>query len=146
MSYGELHLPPIKQDRNPTTGRFNKGITPFNKGKKWSDYASKRTQKKMLKGWMNVIKHRPTSRPDVAERCRKKVIAVMNDGTWLVFPYIGRAGEWLGGNRENVGRCCRANRARVVNKKTGKVNTDHRYKGIRFYYEDDDIWLTKIKG
>lgn len=31
------------------------------------------------------------------------------------------------------------------NKKTGAINTDHRYLGVRFYFEDDDIWTTKIK-
>jgi hypothetical protein len=24
------------------------------------------------------------------------------------------------------------------------VNTDHRYKGIRFYFESDNVWTTKI--
>ena len=35
---------------------------------------------------------------------------------------------------------------RHVNKKNGKVNTDHRYKGVRFYFETDSIWTTKINN
>ena len=71
--------------------------------------------------------------------------AVKDDGTWCVLPYIGAAGDWIGGSRENVRRCCQSNRERHVNKKTGKVNTDHKYLGVRFYYESDNIWTTKVK-
>lgn len=57
-----------------------------------------------------------------------------------------RAHQWLGkGPRENIGRCCRCNEERHVNKKTGKVNTDHRYMGIRFYFDSDSEWMKKIK-
>ena len=37
------------------------------------------------------------------------------------------------------------NEERRVNKKTGKVNTDHRYMGIRFYFDSDSEWMKKIK-
>lgn len=145
MSYGELHLPPERPAYNAVNGRFLKGHVPHNKGKKWSEYLGKRAQKRMAKGWKNLEKYRPTSRPDTSVRCRKQVIAVMDDGTWRHFSFLGSAGELIGGSRENVGRCCRSNRARHVNRKTGKVNTDHSYKGVRFYFEDDEIWMTKIK-
>jgi hypothetical protein len=70
----------------------------------------------------------------------------MDDGSWLVFSYIGAAAAWLGGVRENIGRCCRLNRSSVeLSKPPGKVNTDHRYKGIRWYFENDNKWTTKIK-
>ena len=26
-----------------------------------------------------------------------------------------------------------------------KVNTDHKYMGIRFYFESDNVWTTKIQ-
>lgn len=92
----------------------------------------KRAQKRAAKGWKNLTTHRPTKRPDTAGRCRKQVVAVMDDGSWLVFPYIGPAAQWVGGRRENVGRCCRSNQAKAVlrnphGKPTGRVNTDHRY-------------------
>ena len=36
-------------DRNLKTGRFIKGMTPHNKGKKWADFMDRRKQKKVLK-------------------------------------------------------------------------------------------------
>lgn len=151
MSYGELTFPPIWTGRNNVTGRFLKGHEPHNKGKKWSDYMGKRAMKRAMKGWQNVISHRPKTRPDTAGRCRKQVIAVMDDGSWLLFPYIGPAAEWVGGSRENVGRCCRCNQSRKRLKKpwghpSDKVNTDHKYMGIRFYFESDNVWTTKINN
>lgn len=144
MAYGELNLAPERTMRNTLNGQFLKGHTPFNKGKKWSEYLSKRKQKRCAKGWKNLEKYRPHGCPG-AGRNKKQVIAVMDDGRWLCFSYIGAAGQWAGGNRENVRRCCQQNQARHVNRKTGKVNTDHRYMGVRFYYEEDDLWTTKIK-
>ena len=38
MSAWELTLPPERPQRDPTTGRFLPGSTPFNKGMKWADY------------------------------------------------------------------------------------------------------------
>ena len=151
MSYGELTLAPIWTGVNKQTGRFLKGHVPANKGKKWSDYLGKRAMKRAMKGWKNVISHRPKTRPDTAGRCRKQVVAVMDDGSWLVFPYVGAAAKWLGnGNRENIGRCCRCNQSKAELRKpwghpSGKVNTDHRYQGIRWYFEIDNVWTTKIK-
>ena len=149
MSYGELTLPPVWTGINKQTGRFLKGHVPANKGKKWSDYMGKRAQKRAAKGWKNLIIHRPKTRPDTAGRCRKQVIAVLDDGSWRVFSYLGSAAEWVGGSRENVRRCCRMNQARKRLKKpwghqTGKVNTDHKYMGIRWYFETDNVWTTKI--
>ena len=145
MSYGELTLPPIRPKYNLKNGRFLKGHIPVNKGKPWSQWMSKRGQRRSANGWKNLDKYRPTTRPDNVGRCRKKVIAVMDDGRWCCFSYIGAAGEWVGGCRENVRRCCQFNQQRHINLKTGKVNTDHKYKGVRWYYESDDIWTTKIQ-
>ena len=152
--YGELRLSPTVTKVNPKNGRFMKGHVPANKGKKWSEFMSKRGQRRARNGWANLEKYRPTYRPDTAGRCRKKVVAVMDDGSWLVFSYIGAAAEWLGNcNRENIGRCCRLNQLRRMKKhswfsgkKTGDspINTDHRYKGIRWYYENDNAWTEKI--
>ena len=63
--------------------------------------------------------------------------------------YLGDAAKWVGGNRENVGRCCRCNQSRKRLKNpwghpSDKVNTDHKYMGIRFYFESDNVWTTKI--
>lgn len=152
MSYGELTLPPVWTGRNKKNGQFLKGHVPATKGKKWDEFLSKRKQKRCARGWKNLDKYRnKNGRPDTAGRSRKAVIAVMDDGAWLYFPYVGAAAKWLGsGTRENVGRCCRSNQSKTELRKpwgklSGKVNTDHRYKGIRFYFESDNIWTTKIK-
>ena len=70
----------------------------------------------------------------------------MDDGKWLFLPDAKQAHQWLGkGTRENIGRCCRENEKRHVNKKAGKVNTEHRYMGVRFYFESYSEWIKKIK-
>lgn len=149
MAYGELRLGPERRETNAVNGRFLKGHTSHNKGKKWDDFMSKAAQRRAAKGWKNLEKYRyraKENRSAYAGRNKKAVIAVMDDGTWKYFPHVGIAGRWSGGTRENVGRCCRYNESRHVNKKNGKVNTDHRYKGVRFYFETDSIWTTKINN
>lgn len=157
MGYGELILPPLRDGINKKTGRFLKGHVPANKGRKWSEYMSKRGMRRASKGWSNLDKHRNKNRrSDVAGRCRKQVIAVTDDGRWYHFNYLGSAAEWLRDivgiacNRENIGRCCRLNQSKAIlrdthGKPTGKSNTDHRYRGFRFYFESDNVWTTKIK-
>lgn len=145
MSSYELTLAPVRPQRNAVTGRFMKGHIPANKGRKWNEWASKRSQKKMQKGWVNLITHRPKKRADTAGRCRKPIIAVREDGRFMFFKDSFVAGQWCGGRRENVNRCCRDNQQRKVNLKTGKINTDHQYMGIRWYFESDTAnWQTKI--
>lgn len=144
-NYGELRFPNVRRDHNPINGQFLKGHVPFNKGKKWSDYLKKRSMKRCAKGWVNLRKYQPKTRPDNCGRCRKAVIAVMDDGRWVYLPYIGAAGEWIGGSRENVRRCCNEN-LKAESKQRRKNNSDHKYKGVRFYFESDNKWTTKIKS
>jgi hypothetical protein len=118
MAYGELTLPPLWTGRNKMNGRFLKGHEPANKGKKWTDYMGKRAMKRAAKGWKNLDKYRPKTRPDTAGRCRKPVIAVTDDGKWHWFPYLGAAADWVEGCKENVRRCCHCNAIRKVLKKS----------------------------
>ena len=154
MDAFELYLPPVKPTRNRRTGQFLKGHEPHNKGKQWSDYMGKRAQRRAAKGWKNLDKYRPTERPDTAGRCRKKVVAINDEGQFRIFDYLGDAAVWVGGSRENVGRCCRSNMSKREckhdwrpgqNKGASRVNTDHKYMGIRFYFFDDPAWWDKIK-
>ncbi len=141
----ELYLPPDFEPRRTSHGCFQKGHVPFNKGKKWSDYMGKRAQKRAARGWKNLELHRP-AHSENADRKRRPIIAVMNDGRWVWLPDSTKAQEWLGsGDRGNVNRCCRFNESKRRNLKNGKVNTDHSYMGVRFYFETDDAWTTKIK-
>ena len=144
-SDGSLYIPTDWTRIDPRNGRFMKGHEPHNKGKKWDEYLPKKSQRRMKKGWKNLDKYRNCNgRPDTAGRSRKEVVAVRNNGKYRIFDFIGAAADWLGGNRENIGRCCRNNQERHVNQKTGKVNTDHQYKGIRWYFASDPIWQEKI--
>lgn len=154
MAYGELYIPADRPTHNPLNGQFLKGNVPHNKGKKWGEYMTKRTMKRAAKGWVNLDKYRPKSRPENAERCGKKVIAVLDDGRFVFFQNITRAAEWIGGNRENVRRCIQMNESGKVCKRdwrpnqkkgSGRVNTDHRYLGVRFYLEKGELWMTKIQ-
>lgn len=132
-----------------------KGHTPANKGKTWDEFMSKKGQRNARKGWKNLDIHRnKNGRPDTAGRCRKKVVAIRDNGTFTVFDYIGSAAQAVGGSRENVGRCCRENASgKVLKHEWGRgrkkgsslINTDHKYLGIRWYFEKDfNIWKTKI--
>lgn len=151
MSSWELTLPPERPQRDPTTGRFLHGSTPFNKGMKWNDYMDGRKQRRVRRiALENLAKHRPKKRPDTAGRCRRPVIAVMDDGTWHWFGAIVLAADWCGGSGPNIRRCIKDNLSgRILRKPwgkpTGKTNTDHKYMGVRWYYESDNLWTTKIK-
>lgn len=143
MAFSEFKLEPVRLGYNPLNGQFLKGHIPANKGKKWSEFMSRRGQRNAARGWVNLDKYRPKTRPDNAGRCGKPVIAVNDKGEWLYFQHIGAAGAYINGNRENVRRCCQENeRARS---RSGRAsNSDHKYKGIRFYFESDTKWTTKI--
>lgn len=141
----ELYLPPVFEPKNTEQGRFKKGNVPHNKGKKWSEWMGKRAQKRAAKGWKNLELHRPT-RSENAGRRKRPIIAVMDGGNWLWLPDARKAQTWIGrGDKNNINRCCKFNESKRVNLRNGKVNTDHRYMGIRFYFETDDAWTTKIK-
>ena len=71
--YGELKIPTERLGHNPVNGQFLKGHVPFNKGKKWSEYMKKRAMKRSMKGWENLRKYQPKTRPDNCGRCRKAV-------------------------------------------------------------------------
>lgn len=153
-SDGSLYIPTDWTKHDPRTGRFMKGHEPKNKGKKWDEWMPKASQRKSRKGWKNLDKYRnKNGRPDTAGRCRKAVVAVRNNGTYQMFSFTGPAAEWIGGCRENIGRCCRQNASRKeckhdwrpgFSKGASRVNTDHQYKGVRWYFADDPIWMEKI--
>lgn len=142
MNEHELNLPPEKRNHNAVTGCFLRGSTPWNKGKKWDEYLSKRKQKRCARGWKNLRLFAP--RAPNAGKNKKAVIGILDDGTWAYFSFLGEAAEKLGISRENIGRCCRENE-KGETKKFKKPNTDHKYKNIRWYFETDNKWTTKIK-
>ena len=143
MSSYELTLGSERPTRNAVTGRFMKGHVPANKGKKWDDFMPKRAQKRCAKGWKNLESHRH-HRWDNSGRQPKPVIAIY-ENKLLYFGSIHAAGEWCHALCENVQRCCALN-SHPTGRGKAAQNTDHRCKGVRFYYESDHaIWSSKIK-
>ena len=147
----ELNIPaPV--GRNLRTGRFVKGRTPFNKGKKWDEYMSQRSRKRAAKGWKNLKKYRP-ERSDRAGAPKKKVIMLDDKGLYREFESLHAAARWLKHKPESIGNCCRANQSCTVLKRDwgrGRrgcneyVNTDHKYMGYRWYFETDRQWIDKL--
>lgn len=132
MSY-ELYIPPKRLYYNQTNGQFLKGHPNCNKGKKWDEFMPKKAQERCKKGWANVDKF----------RCRKNggknkrtIVAVDKEGRWTAFESSCSAAKLLQVSQGNIIRCCQKN-------KTNK--TDHHVGGIRFYYESENVWMTKIK-
>ena len=146
MSYGELTLPPVWTGINKQNGRFLKGHEPHNKGKKWSEWMDGRKAKRVKKQALaNLDNARRLGHCGKAGgRNKKPIIAVLDNGEWLVFPESQSAAKWCGGERGNVCRCCRENEATTLTKGK-KVNDDHKYLGVRWYFESDDKWTLKIK-
>ena len=146
MSNYELQLEPVRLERNPVNGWFLKGSVPHNKGKKWSEWMDGRKQRKVRR----LIRSypRPKQRSYSSGRPKRPIIAILKDGKFLFFPSITAAAKWAGVYPVNIYSTARYNRARNLNTKrkvTAEIRTDHHYKGIRYYYEDDPIWLEKIR-
>lgn len=143
--YGELTLAPLPSNYNRSTGQFFKGHTPHNKCKKWETYLNKKQQKKCAKGWKNLEKYRPTSRPDVVDRCSKQIVCVFDDGEFVVFKSTAEAGRKLNVGQSAISRCCRKNKIGENTKlQRGNPHSNYMYKGMRFYFESDTKWLNKI--
>lgn len=54
----ELYIPPERPERNLVNGRFLKGHTPHNKGKKWADYMDMRKAKRIKRiGVKNLVRN-----------------------------------------------------------------------------------------
>ena len=134
----ELYIERENTHRNPTNGHYTKGHVPHNKGRRWNEYLGLEQQKKILAAatW-NLRNHLHDPRPATAERCRKPLIGLTDDGNVRYFSHAQAAANWIVGSRACVNRCCRLNASHGT-------NTDHRYKGIRFYFENDDNWTKKI--
>lgn len=146
MGAFELTLNPVRPDRNYKTGRFLKGRKTHNKGKKWDEYMSVEGQQRAKRGWINLSIYAESAKRMRSPLSGKKpapVIGIEN-GRPMYFPSIEAAARWINGLPQSIHRCMHDNRAKTINKRNGKINTDHKYKGVRFYYENDDSWMQKI--
>lgn len=141
MSSYELTFSPERPNRNLKTGRFMPGARPHNKGKRWDEYMSPRGQETAKIGWENLkCEHK---RSPLSGKTPTPIIAIVRERP-VFFPTIEAAARWIEGLPQSVHRCAHDNRARTVNRRNGSINTDHRYKGVRFYYESDEQWTEKI--
>ena len=75
MNFMELYIEPKRPEYNLKNGRFLKGHTPFNKGKRWSEYMNMRKQKKCLKN----LEFGRIGNPDIAGRNARSVVAIKDN-------------------------------------------------------------------
>jgi hypothetical protein len=129
MSAHELiftERPPLQ---NKVTGCYMEGHVPFNKGRRWSEYMSKRSQRRCARGWTNIDKFRN----------KRAVVAITEDGV-----FVGRfesgmsAARASGAQPRNINSCCRKMRRHA-----GKTIDGRR---LRWFYEDDDSWINEIRN
>lgn len=147
MEAYELYMEPERVTIDSATGRFLPGHRPHNTGKRWSEYMTEEKQKNAAKGWANLDKFRAHPRSQDAGRPPRGVVALYPDGKYDCFPSIAAAARMLGYVPMNIRRCCNLNEARNVLRSMspiGTINTDHRYRGIRFYFRYGEVWLGKV--
>ena len=139
-----LRLDPERAQRSPVTGRYLPGHLSPNKGKTWDELGiGKRARKRMSQGWKNLDQYRSINGRLYGGRKRRSVVCIDGEGNWTVFRAIGDAAEKLQCRKENIRRCCEANRRGGYVKDVG--NHDCAYIGLRWYFEEDgDLWNEKV--
>lgn len=149
----ELIIPQERQQRNQINGQFLKGHVSLTKGVPRTKWMSKATDRRLREQCAKRLREQP--HPENAGKPRRKVVLITDKGKFYIFASINEAARRTELEPHNIGRCCRQNEskrekirtwAKNVSKQDGSlVNTDHRYKGVRWYFEDDNIWTTKIQ-
>ena len=114
--------------RSPVTGRFYKGHTPHNKGRKMSEYMSPEKIEKVKR----VAVHNLVLRGNLVRDRRRRVIGVSGDGWTPVFESASAAADKYGLIRRNICHCCNGKR-----KHCGGM--------MWFYYDDLYEWLANQK-
>ena len=113
----ELYIEPIRPQRNRINGQFLKRHTPFNKGKKWTDYMDMRKARRIIR----VAKKNLRGRMDIGGYGKKQIIA-FRDGEYIgVFESSTYAAKKLNLRAELIRKVCRGERTH-----TG---------GYKFYHE-----------
>ena len=122
----ELYIPHKRSYRNPTNGRFLKGITPHNKGKKWADYIPTAKKKNMLK---NLSLGR-CGNSKIGGINAKKVVAIKDGAIYAMYNSSSEAERKLGICGRNIRSCCAKKRAQAG--------------GLKWFFESDNEWLKLI--
>lgn len=124
----ELYIPAERPTRNPTNGRFLKGIPPHNKGSKMRYHSVDSKER----GVRNLLKGRGGHHRTGAGMNKKSVVALTNGKLCGVFPSIQAAGMKVGVSPSAISNVC--------NKKLGH----HTVAGFQWFFENDKEWLTLI--
>lgn len=123
----ELYIVPEPINRNPLTGRFNKGSVPFNKGKRWEDYIDTNKIPQLKAN----IPH--TGRKNLWVSNQKPVVGIKDGQFFGVFDSATVAAQKLGLDKRNIGGCCHGRRKRCG--------------GIEWYFEKEiDKWIHRLKS
>lgn len=125
----ELYIPPERPERNLVNGRFLKGCTPHNKGKRMT-YHSKWAKRRSLK---NLSKGRGAHHKTGAGMNKKSVVLIKDEKLCGVFPSIQMAGKMIGVAPSLISAICR------------KVRGKHTANGYRCFFEDSNDWCNLIK-
>lgn len=123
-------------------GKFTKGHTPWCKGRSWSEWMPEEHQARVKAIGLKNLEKGHSHDPRGWATYYHPVIAIDAEGRMSRFEGIKQAAEHFRCCRCNISRCCRLNRQGTEPTGTRqRINTDHRYMGIRFYYEDDvQLW------
>lgn len=122
----ELYIPVERPTRNPINGRFLKGHTPFNKGKKWSDYMDMRKAKRIKRiGEKNLVRNYR-----IAGWNARPVVAIEGRKIAGIYPSASEAGRKTGICGRNIISCCSGKRKRAG--------------GYRCFWESDNTWCNLI--
>lgn len=98
----ELYIPNKRLNRDPTTGRFNKGSIPHNKGKKASEYMSKEGLEKILRIGRKNLK----PNHQLGGHNKRAVIAVYEGTIVGWFCSVEEAGRRTGITPSAIRRVC----------------------------------------
>lgn len=144
----ELYLGEERPGRNPINGQYLKGHKNIHKGVPRSKWMDKEKDKLLRKTSGERLRRMKEEGQWTGGRPKKSIVCLNDTGDFCIFtdPYAAAKRLRLKENaRSLIARCCRDNKARHVNQKTGKINTDHKYLGFRWYYEADNIWTQKVR-
>jgi hypothetical protein len=138
MESYDLYLDP--PGINPVTGRFRKGMIPFNKGLKWTDYMDTRNAKKALKC---LEKGRIKGNKHLAGSNRIAIVRI-DDGKLTAYNSAAEAAKIL----KQQGLRISAHNIRIVcNGKGEKTRWAYHYRktagGFRWFNASD---VEKYKG
>lgn len=121
----ELYIQP-KIDRNAITGKFIKGVSPWNKGKKMK-YKNELSRNRSV---INLKKGRGGNHRNGAGHNKRSVVAI-KDGKFYVFASATEASTKVGCHQTAVTAACKK-----------RIKT---CLGFKWYYEDDSTWLKQIE-